>query len=414
MDPVNYNSLIRFAIFQSEGGPVPNGATIQSATLALYKQYYNDTLRLNALLKPWVEAEATWTNRQTGVPWTVGGAAGAGTDYSATTDALVTPSFNPGWVSFDVTLRVRQWASGANFGWRMMQTTSGGNTKVFTASEYTTDTTLRPKLTIVYSGGTSNVPPTVSLTSPTAGAAITLGQSFTLTASASDSDGTVTKVDFYANGTLVGSDTTAPYTVVWTPGAVGSYALTAIATDNKLATTTSAAINVTVNPVASGTTIVLQRGLSGYAGASDTYLDRYLPTTVRGALGTLLVDPVNYNALLPLRDLPVGGWPGAQRRDHPVGHARALQAVLQRHAAVERTAQAVGRGRGHVDQRPCRRAVDRGRCRRRRHRLQHDHRRARHPQLQSRLGQLRRDPPGAAMGERRELRLAHDADDQRR
>ena len=120
LDPATYRPLVRFAIFQSEGGPVPNGAVIQSATLALYKQYYDDTLQLNALLKPWVEGQATWTISQTGVPWTVGGAAGAGTDYSTTTDALVTPSWNPGWVSFDVTPRVRQWASGvgANYGWR--------------------------------------------------------------------------------------------------------------------------------------------------------------------------------------------------------------------------------------------------------------------------------------------------------
>ena len=72
--PCDYRPLVRFAIFQSEGGPVPNGAVIQSATLALYKQYYNDTLRLNALLKPWSESQATWTISQTGVPWTVGGA----------------------------------------------------------------------------------------------------------------------------------------------------------------------------------------------------------------------------------------------------------------------------------------------------------------------------------------------------
>ena len=111
LDPATYRPLVRFAIFQAEGGPVPNGAVIQSATLALYKQFYNDTLQLNALLKPWVEAEATWTNASAGVPWTVGGASGAGTDYSTTADALVTPSFNPGWVSFDVTARLRQWTS---------------------------------------------------------------------------------------------------------------------------------------------------------------------------------------------------------------------------------------------------------------------------------------------------------------
>jgi hypothetical protein len=130
---------------------VPDGSTILSATLALYKQYYNDTIRLNALLKPWVEGQATRTVRQTGVPWTVGGAAGAGTDYSTVADALVTPSWNPGWVTFDVTSRVSQWSSGsANYGWRIAQPTAGGNSKTFSSSEYSTDTTLRPKLTVVY------------------------------------------------------------------------------------------------------------------------------------------------------------------------------------------------------------------------------------------------------------------------
>ena len=134
------------------GRPGAQWCWIQSATLALYKQYYDDTLRLNALLKPWVENQATWTVRQTGVPWTAGGAAGAGTDYSTTTDALVTGSWNPGWVSFEVTPRVQQWSSGgANYGWRMAAADAGHQTKVFNSSEFTTDTTLRPKLTIVYS-----------------------------------------------------------------------------------------------------------------------------------------------------------------------------------------------------------------------------------------------------------------------
>jgi len=152
LDATNYRSLLRFAIFQSEGGPVPNGATIQSAKLELYKQYYDDTLRLNALLKPWVESQATWLLSQTGIAWSVGGAAGSGTDYSATIDAQVAAGFNPGWVVFDVTPRVQQWSnsSATNFGWRMVQTSPGGNSKTFNSSEYATDTTLRPKLTIVY------------------------------------------------------------------------------------------------------------------------------------------------------------------------------------------------------------------------------------------------------------------------
>ena len=49
---------------------------------------------------------------------------------------------------------------GVNYGWRMAQTTPGINTKYFVSSEYTTDTTLRPKLTVVYSSGPT---PTVTI-----------------------------------------------------------------------------------------------------------------------------------------------------------------------------------------------------------------------------------------------------------
>ena len=56
--------LARFAIFAAEGGPVPDGATINTATLSLYK--YSDTSTGTAtftakrLLKNWHETEANW------------------------------------------------------------------------------------------------------------------------------------------------------------------------------------------------------------------------------------------------------------------------------------------------------------------------------------------------------------------
>src|SRR6266496_5040790 len=145
LDGANYTPLVRFAVFQSEGGPVPNGAVIQSAKLELYKQYYDNSLQLNALLKPWVESQATWFNSQTGVPWSAPDAAGAGTDYAAIADAVVAGSYNPGWVAFDVTARMRTWSAsaGTNFGWRMALAAASANAIQFNSSEYTTDPTLR-------------------------------------------------------------------------------------------------------------------------------------------------------------------------------------------------------------------------------------------------------------------------------
>jgi hypothetical protein len=98
-----------------------------------------------------------------------------------------------------------------------------------------------------------NNPPTVSITSPSNGATFTAPANITINATASDSDGTVTKVDFYQGTTLLGTDTTSPYSNTWNNVAAGSYTLTAKATDNGGAFTTSSPINITVNPAGGAT-----------------------------------------------------------------------------------------------------------------------------------------------------------------
>ncbi len=94
----------------------------------------------------------------------------------------------------------------------------------------------------------SNPPPTVSVTSPASGATFPAYATVTIMADASDSNGTITKVDFYRGSTLLGTDTTAPYQFTWSNVSPGSYSLTAKATDNGGAVTTSSAVSITVNP----------------------------------------------------------------------------------------------------------------------------------------------------------------------
>jgi subtilisin family serine protease len=93
-----------------------------------------------------------------------------------------------------------------------------------------------------------NLPPTVSVTAPADGTTATAPATVTVSASASDADGSVSQVAFYANGAPIGTDATAPYSITWSGVAAGSYTLTAVATDNGGATTTSAGVTFAVAP----------------------------------------------------------------------------------------------------------------------------------------------------------------------
>ena len=92
-----------------------------------------------------------------------------------------------------------------------------------------------------------NTPPGVTLINPSNNASFTAPATIGLEANATDSDGTIARVDFYSGGTLLGSDTTAPYQLLWSDVAPGNYTLTARATDDSGATANSGSIAVTVS-----------------------------------------------------------------------------------------------------------------------------------------------------------------------
>ncbi|WP_081428666.1 glycosyl hydrolase family 8 [Cytophaga hutchinsonii] len=96
----------------------------------------------------------------------------------------------------------------------------------------------------------ANAAPTVSLTAPSNNAAFNVPASVTLTANAADADGTIAKVEFFNGSTLLNTDASAPYSFTWTGVAAGSYTITAKATDNAGAVTTSAAVSITVTAAA--------------------------------------------------------------------------------------------------------------------------------------------------------------------
>ena len=92
---------------------------------------------------------------------------------------------------------------------------------------------------------TANVAPTVSITAPVNGATYTTGAAVAIAATAADTDGTVTSVEFFVDGVSVGVDNSAPYEASYT-ATLGAHALTAKATDDDTASTTSSVVNITV------------------------------------------------------------------------------------------------------------------------------------------------------------------------
>jgi hypothetical protein len=171
-------TLIRFAIFASEGGPVPNGATITSATLSLYKYNGPDAvIQATRLLRNWTETGVTWNTTGTGVAWSVPGAGGVGTDVMSSADGQgsiadaavnnCTSSTMPAacWLNIDVTSGVQAFSNGTtNDGWLLTQVSSSAidQYKDFNSKDITNFPTARPKLTITY----QTVPPGACMNSP--------------------------------------------------------------------------------------------------------------------------------------------------------------------------------------------------------------------------------------------------------
>jgi YD repeat-containing protein len=117
---------------------------------------------------------------------------------------------------------------------------------------------------------TVNNPPTVSLSSPMNNQVFTAGTTVQLAANASDTGGSITKVEFFQGTTKLGEDTTSPYTYNWTNVPAGSYVLTARATDNGGATATSNAVNITVNTPNVPPTVTIAAPTNNATFANDT------------------------------------------------------------------------------------------------------------------------------------------------
>ncbi len=138
-----------------------------------------------------------------------------------------------------------------------------------------------------------NPPPSVNLTAPVNNAVYTAPASIALraTAAAGFTGGSISKVEFYAGSTLVGTKTTAPYSFTWANVAAGSYVLTAKATDNLGGSTASTGIAVVVQGPASPS-VTLTAPVSG----TKYTLGQSIALTAQASVPGRTLDRVEFSA----------------------------------------------------------------------------------------------------------------------
>ena len=197
----------------------------------------------------------------------------------------------------------------------------GAREAVFSVNTAAAASELYAKITATHPGGalsntltvSPNREPSASLTAPADGATFTAPAALVLSANASDHDGTIARVDFYAGADLIGTDDTSPYTITWADVPEGSYALAAVATDSAGAQTTSAVANITVSPPARPTISVNNVTVTeGNAGTTSAVFNVSLSaasgqtiTVKYRTMNATATAPADY-AALPLTTLTFG------------------------------------------------------------------------------------------------------------
>jgi chitodextrinase len=123
---------------------------------------------------------------------------------------------------------------------------AAGGTYYFAVTAYNMDGRESAPSNEVVFAAPPNQPPLVALTSPVNDSVFAPSSGVTLSATASDADGSITRVEFYAGATLLGATTAKPYSLAWTPAESGFYRFTAKAFDNGGASAESAVVTATV------------------------------------------------------------------------------------------------------------------------------------------------------------------------
>jgi hypothetical protein len=120
-----------------------------------------------------------------------------------------------------------------------------------------------------------NLLPSVALTAPADGTRFPVGSKIQLSATASDADGAVASVEFYADGVKLGEAGFEPFELTWGNPGLGAHVLSAIATDNLGARAVSAPVTLSLYSLGFSDLFASRGVLAGYTntvrGTNKTY-----------------------------------------------------------------------------------------------------------------------------------------------
>jgi glucose/arabinose dehydrogenase len=259
---------IRRGLLRFDLSSIPAGSTVTSASLQLTVVKIpaggpvSSTFDLFRLLASWNEGkkggnsggtatsgEATWTARMQGTAnWTAPGAkSDAAAAASASTVVGASPNAKYAWSGSGLVADAQSWIDNpsSNFGWLLTSRAeaSGRSVRGFASRENGTGAG-----TLIINYTPPNSPPSVSIISPVDAATLVSPADVTIQAAAADSDGSIAKVEFFDDANSLGVVSASPYRKAVTLYS-GTHPLTAVATDNTGATTTSIAVTVAVDTV---------------------------------------------------------------------------------------------------------------------------------------------------------------------
>ncbi|MGE3310482.1 MAG: Calx-beta domain-containing protein, partial [Limisphaerales bacterium] len=164
---------------------------------------------------------------------TANGTANSGTDYSETSRDLV---FSPGQVQRTVDVEVKGNTLDEDTEHFLVNLSNPVNA---TPGRMQGRGTILNRISV-------NRPPEVVLTSPADGANLLGPTNLTLTATATDAEGPVARVEFFAGSISLGSDSAAPFAWTWNQAPQGRHVLTARATDSGGLVATSAPVRIVI------------------------------------------------------------------------------------------------------------------------------------------------------------------------